>query len=300
MSSRSSSVHVAFLSGCFLKLLQMQFFSTLLVGLVPIPGPSALQSVDFPLWCCQSGWPCTTVSVSTSSGASSCSKILNNPHHPRLTSSYSTPSPPLKNTFITELHCIFATFLGFWHNLQHKLAGHWALPSAKTASPDAWLRPDPGCLVGREGHGMNDMKSLELASKVGDHPQKHPSRIKSMYRFVYIYIYTCISKNLASIHSIHNFDFRSLKLPFQQLLFPQFRGGWPPGHIQQNLEKNKHLSIAINKNRLRSTIPVIWNVDFPKVPSSNVRIFPKIITQQTLPYLGSQDVFWGDPEGFFP
>lgn len=55
-------------------------------GWFPSPSlASALQSVDFPLWCCQSGWPCTTVSVSTSSGASSYSKILNNFHVLHLT-----------------------------------------------------------------------------------------------------------------------------------------------------------------------------------------------------------------------
>ena len=50
----SSSFHVAFISGCFLKLIQLQFFSNLSVGLVPIPGfspaISRLSTLMLPKW----------------------------------------------------------------------------------------------------------------------------------------------------------------------------------------------------------------------------------------------------------
>lgn len=50
----SFSFHVAFISGCFLKLIQLQFFSNLSVGLVPIPGfspaISRLSTLMLPKW----------------------------------------------------------------------------------------------------------------------------------------------------------------------------------------------------------------------------------------------------------
>ena len=148
---------------------------------------------------------------------------------------------------------------------------------------------------------MNDMKSLELASKVGDHPQKHPSRIKSMYRFVYIYIYIHVYQNPASIHTIHNFDFRSLKLPFQQLLFPQFRGGWPPGHIQQNLENN----CPLPSTKIASGVPFpsfeTWI--FPglqaRMSGSSQKLSPSKRSHTSVPRTFEEN-FMLDPEGFFP
>ena len=148
---------------------------------------SALQSVDFPLWCCQSGWPCTTVSMSTSSGASSYSKMLNNFH---VLPSYSTRRFSQNST---------ATLLGFWHNLQHKLADHWALPSANTASADAWLRPlnDTNLQVMHHpGSPTKLMTQLAVRMTWNHGDERHPEleiTLKNIHQesspCIYIYIY---------------------------------------------------------------------------------------------------------------